>query len=147
MSDSTLGRVLALALRPLRAQPMELIDSARAQRDGCLAGDHSKSAKRGITLLSAPQWADVIGELGFDLPWHARRANVLIDAKDLGRFVGRSVRIGEVEIHLHGITYPCAHIEEMHPGLLRALTGDRGGVYGKILNDGQVRVGDEVRLV
>ena len=147
MNDSSLARVLAIALRPLRAQPMMLVQAARAEREGCLVGDHSKSAKRGITLLSAPQWADVIGDLGFDLPWHTRRANVLLDAKDLGRLVGQTVRIGEVEILVNGITYPCAHIEEMQPGLLKALTSDRGGVYGRILNDGEVRVGDEMRVM
>lgn len=147
MNDSSLGQVLAIALRPLRAQAMELVEAARAARDGCLLGDHSKSAKRGITILSAPQWADVVSDLGFDLPWHSRRANVLIDAKDLGRLVGKTIRIGEVEILVNGITYPCAHIEEMQPGLLKALTGDRGGVYGKILNDGEVRVGDVVRVL
>ncbi len=147
ISPTLLGRVLDIALRPARAKEMNLVREARAVTDGCLAGDHSKSSKRGITLLSAPQWADVIAQLGIDLPWHARRANVLIDAADLGSLVGQTLRIGEVDIAINGITYPCAHIEWMQPGLLKALTGDRGGVYGRILNDGMIRVGDPVMRV
>lgn len=144
MNEQPLGRVLAIALRPKRADTMQLVQEAKAEREGCLAGDHSKSSKRGITLLSASQWADVVADLGFDLPWHARRANVLIDAQNLGDLVGKTIRIGDVDVQINGITYPCAHIEEMHPGLLKALTGDRGGVYGRILNDGVVRIGDAV---
>lgn len=144
MKETPLGRVLAIALRPARATMMQIVDEAGATREKNLAGDHSKSTKRGITLLSASQWAEVVAELGFDLPWHSRRANVLIDADHLGTLVGQTIQIGEVKVKINGITYPCAHIEELHPGLQKALTGDRGGVYGIILNDGMIRIGDAV---
>ncbi len=144
--NSPIGNVIGLALRPARAASMQIVDEARATRDGCLDGDHSKSAKRGITLLSSRQWDEVIEAMGEALPWHARRANVLIDAGDLAGFVGKRIRVGEVEIEVNGITHPCAHIEEMH-GLLKALGGTRGGVYGRIVNDGVIRVGDAVVVV
>jgi len=144
MPGTPIGRVVAIALRPARSADMCEVSEARVAADGCLDGDHSRSAKRGVTLLSAPQWAEVVAQLGFDLPWHSRRANVLIDVPALGGYVGKTLRIGEVELQVNGITYPCAHIEELHPGLGPALTGDRGGVYAKILNDGMVRVGDAV---
>src|SRR5690606_10267213 len=47
-----------------------------------------------------------------------------------------------IVIAINGITYPCEHIDELHPGLRAALTHDRGGVYGRILNDGVIRLGD-----
>ena len=122
---------------------MVVVDQAAASRDGALAGDHSKSAKRGLTLLSARQWDEVIEAKGEALPWHARRANVLIDAGDLSPWVGKQIRIGEVDIEVNGVTHPCAHIEEMH-GLMQALSGTRGGVYGRICNDGMIRIGDVV---
>ena len=74
MSTQTIGRVLALAVRPARSANMIEISEATVTTGGGVEGDHSKSAKRGITLLSAPQWNDVIAQLGFDLPWHSRRA-------------------------------------------------------------------------
>ena len=127
---------------------MREVTEARAFEGGALEGDHGKGGKRGITLLSAVQWADVVSRMGFDLPWHARRANVLIDAPTLEHLVGKTIAIGEVRVKIHNITYPCSHIDEMEPGLLHALSGEgRGGVYGAILNDGVVRVGDEVRKI
>ncbi len=143
---TSIGNVIGLALRPARAAAMQVVTEANATRDGCLIGDHSKSSKRGITLLSARQWDEVIEARGEALPWHARRANVLIDAGDLAALVGKRIRVGEVEIEVNGITHPCAHIEEMH-GLLQALSGTRGGVYGRIANDGVIRVGDAVTLM
>ena len=143
---TTIGNVIGLALRPARAAGMVVVAEARATRDGGLTGDHSKSAKRGITLLSARQWDEVIEAMGEALPWHARRANVLVDAGDLAGCIGKRIRVGDVEIDVGGVTHPCAHIEEMH-GLLKALGGTRGGVYGRIVNDGVIRVGDAVVAV
>jgi MOSC domain-containing protein YiiM len=122
------------------------VNEARAIAGGCLEGDHGKSAKRGVTLLSSAQWVEAVADIGLDLPWHTRRANVLIDVPSLGALVGQTIRLGKVEVLVNGITYPCAHIEWMQPGMLKALTGDRGGVYGTILTDGEIRVGDAVQV-
>ncbi|MEX2212909.1 MAG: MOSC domain-containing protein [Phycisphaeraceae bacterium] len=141
----TIGKIIALALRPARSIDMIEVSEARATAGGALEGDHGKGGRRGITLLSAVQWADVISRLGFDLPWHARRANVLVDALTLAPLVGKTITVGALRVKIHNITQPCSHIDELHPGLFRALAGEgRGGVYGEILNEGVVRVGDGV---
>jgi len=142
MSTAIIGRVVSLAVRPARSADMQLTSALTVKADGCAAGDHSKSAKRGITILSSPQWDQVISAMQSDLPWHARRANVLVDASDLGQYVGKHIKLGNVEIQVMGITYPCAHIEDLHPGLSKALKGDRGGIYGRILNDGVIQIDD-----
>jgi MOSC domain-containing protein YiiM len=100
-----------------------------------------------VTLLDAGQWRQVIAELGVDLPWHTRRANLLIEGIDLQAAVGQRIQIGECRFAIGGETTPCERMDEIQPGLRRILTPElRGGVWGKVLRGGQLRVGDSVRV-
>lgn len=148
MSESIIGPVIAIAVRTARRGPMREVPVAEAQLDGGLSGDLSVSADRGVTLLSARDWAQVRRELGADLPWHTRRANVLIDADGLGGLIGQIVRVGDVELEIKGETRPCGLMDELHNGLRAVLTPDcRAGVHGRVRRGGRMRVGDSVAIV
>jgi MOSC domain-containing protein YiiM len=100
-----------------------------------------------VTLLDAGQWRQVIAELGLDLPWHTRRANLLIEGIDLQAAVGQRIQIGECRFAIGGETTPCQRMDELQPGLRRTLTPEMcGGVWGKVLRGGQLRVGDSVSV-
>lgn len=145
---SQVGTVLALAVRGPNTGPMRELEWAEATADGGLGGDVRSSPERGITLLSAEQWADVMRELGVELPWHTRRANVLVSGGGLGALVGRRLRIGAAEIEVLGETRPCALMDRLQPGLRAALApACRGGVHARIVQGGGLRVGDPVELV
>ena len=104
-----------------------------------------KAGKRQVTLLSAESWADACRDLKAELPWTYRRANLLVEGVDLVAGIGRTISIGSVRVLVHGETTPCDLMERQHAGLFGALAPScRGGVYGEVLNDGTVRVGDDV---
>lgn len=43
---------------------------------------------------------------------------------------------------------PCSRMEEIAPGLKAVLTPDwRGGFLGRVIADGEIAVGDEIRIV
>jgi MOSC domain-containing protein YiiM len=127
---------------------MRELAEAAAEIDGGLGDDLRPSRDRGLTLLSAEQWKDVTRELGVELPWHTRRANLLIDGVgSLNPWIGRTIEIGEVLLEVLGETEPCGMMERLHAGLRRTLEPDcRGGVHGRVLRGGTVRVGDPVIL-
>ena len=52
-------------------------------------------------MLSAPQWEQVTRELETDLPWHTRRANVLLDCGSMAELIGKTVQIGELRIEVN----------------------------------------------
>lgn len=110
--------------------------------------ENRKPGKREITLLSAESWADACRELGVDLPWRLRRANLLIEGIDLSTTIGATLSIGPTRIQVHGETKPCGIMDQQYDGLRKALAPKcRGGVYGQVLVGGTIRVGDHVTLL
>ena len=88
---------------------------------------------------------DIVRELGVELPWHTRRANLLVDGIRLADLIGQCTRVGEVELTINAETKPCGYMDELHPGLKDALSPDcRAGVYGRVTKAGEVKVGDRV---
>ena len=147
MAAST-GTIAGIAVRTAKMGPMQELASARAEIGAGINGDLPVSAKRGITFLSEEQWADTLRDLGVALPWHTRRANVLVRGLRLADLVGRTIHLGTVEVRIHKETKPCDNMDKLYAGLQKALVPDmRGGVYGEVLIAGQFAVGDSVAVV
>ncbi|MEP0848144.1 MAG: MOSC domain-containing protein [Phycisphaerae bacterium] len=147
MDGQIVGTVLAIALKTAEGGPMREVRDAVGIVDGGLEGSVKPSPDRGITFLSSRQWTLVQRELSGGMPWHTRRANVLIDADSLGALIGRIVQVGELLVEIKGETRPCGLMDKLQPGLRVALTPDhRAGVHGRVLRGGTLRVGDTMRL-
>ncbi len=77
-----------------------------------------------------------------------RRANLLVEAVDLPRAKGGLIAIGDVQLEITNQTVPCGRMDEAHPGLLKALHPEwRGGVTCRVLQAGDVRIGDLVEIL
>ena len=148
------GQLGGIARHAVRRGPMETLDRARVTPDEGLEGDirgpvpAGKAGKRQITLIEAESWAAALGELGADLPWQTRRANLLVTGLRLPREAGAVIAIGDgLRIKVTGECDPCSRMEAILPGLEAALRPDwRGGVCGRVLSEGTIAIGDEVRI-
>lgn len=111
-----------------------------------------KSGRRQISLIEAESWDAALRELGpgeaASLPWHVRRANLLVEGLRLPREPGAVIAIGAtLRIQITCECDPCRRMDEIAPGLKSALMPDwRGGVLGRVLTDGEIAVGDDVRI-
>ena len=147
MDNQVIGKVLAIAIRSSEGGPMREITQAAIPDAGGIEGDLPSSPNRALTLLAAGQWRQINAELGTDLPWHTRRANVLIDCDSLVHLIGKTIAIGQVRLEVLKETRPCELMDRQHDGLRRALEPEcRGGVHGRILQTGRFCVGDVVAL-
>lgn len=143
------GTLLAIWLRPGARVPPVAAARAQATARRGLEGDHAGTGKREVTLLSTAAWAAACRELGRELDPSVRRANLLVDGLDLATAIGSTIAIGDVRIEVLGETRPCELMDDGgRTGLMRALQKDRrGGVHGRILVGGELRVGDACRVL
>jgi len=137
---------------------METINHVRVTREEGLHGDFRGALRPGkrnwrqVSLMEAEAWAEALSELGplvgADVPWQERRANLLVEGLKLPRRTGAVIAIGaSLRIETTGECDPCSRMEDVAPGLKAALLPFwRGGVLGKVLADGEIAVGDEVRI-
>ncbi len=148
MSEQQTGKIEAIAIRTEKEGPMQLIDEATVAVAGGIEGDLPSSPHRGVTFISAEQWDETTGELNVDIPWHTRRANVLVRGLKLAESFDCMLEIGDVRIRVEGETHPCGLMDRLQPGLKDALKPQvRAGVHGRVLHAGTFSVGDEIRVV
>jgi len=144
----TLGTLQGIAVREASRAPMKEQQQVEVTITDGIVQDYRGTGLRQVTLLDVRQWQEVLAELGLDLPWHTRRANLLIAGIDLPAAVGWRLQIGACRFAIGGETTPCQRMDELHPGLRQILSPQmRGGVWGKVLQGGTLRVGDSVQVL
>lgn len=137
------GEVLSIWIKRAHGGPMDAVAEAQLVPGRGLQGSANQGGRRQITVIDAEAWHDVQTELGVDVDPSARRANVLLRGIDLENSGGKTLRLGHCLIRLLGETRPCELMDEMQPGLRKALAPEwRGGAFGEILEGGTIRVGD-----
>ena len=153
------GRLAGIARHDRPRGAMETVRRAAVTCAAGVEGDcrgkpkSGKAPRRQISLIEAESWsaalAELGAELGDDVPWQERRANLLVEGIRLPREAGRVIAIGpDLRIETTMECDPCSRMEELRPGLKAALMPDwRGGVLGTVIADGEIAVGDDVRVL
>ena len=144
-----MGRLSGIARRDAKRATMETLDRAEISTAAGVAGDfRGRPGKRQVTVISSRAWQAACEELGRDIPWTTRRANLLVDDMDLPQQAGGTLEIGDVRLKVTMEVDPCSRMEEQVAGLQGALSPEwRGGVACTVIAGGTVSVGDDVRLV
>jgi MOSC domain-containing protein YiiM len=143
-----MGRLEGIARRDRKRAPMETLERAEVSTGTGVARDfRGKPGRRQVTVVSASAWRAACTELGREIPWTTRRANLLVDGVELPRSIGSVIRIGTVRLGVTGEVDPCSRMDEQCAGLTSALKPDwRGGVSCTVLEGGTVSLGDAVTL-
>jgi MOSC domain-containing protein YiiM len=151
------GFVDSIFLAPDSSAPMNGVEVATAL-EGCgLKGDrycagtgHWSRFGRvcEVTFIAAEDLDDIEREPGVSVKNGEHRRNVVtrgISLKTLRR--GEQFRVGEVVFEYRGPRSVCRYIERLtEPGMTQALKG-RGGICARAIENGMVRVGDEIELL
>ncbi len=142
------GKLLAIAWKEKPRGPMQTADRVIVDREAGVPGDfRGRAPNAHITIVFAEDWAQACRELKAEVPWTARRANLLVTGLVNPRGPGGFVRIGRALLEVTSETDPCSRMDAAHQGLRAALTPDwRGGVRTRVLEGGEICVGDAVTL-
>ncbi len=144
-----MGRLLAIAIHRRKRGPMIELERAGVTPERGVADDfRGAPGKRQVTVLGREGWEAALRECGLDLPWTARRANLLVEGLDLERSAGRLLAIGPVRLRVTRETDPCERMAEIDPALERALRPRwRGGVCCRVEQGGEIAPGEEARWI
>jgi MOSC domain-containing protein YiiM len=101
-----------------------------------------------VTFIAAEDLDDIEQRTGVGVKRGEHRRNVVtrgISLKTLRR--GERFRVGEVLFEYRGPRSVCRYIERLtEPGMTQALKGS-GGICARVIENGTVRVGDEIDLL
>ena len=144
-----MSSIKAIAIKNRPRVAMQVIDSAQVTVANGILGDfRGTQQNRQISLLSESAWHKACDEVGSELPWTVRRANLLVDDVEFdASYVGKTVRIGDVELRVTEETDPCSRMDAQHVGLTAALAKEwRGGICCNVIKAGNIKVGDQVEF-
>jgi len=143
------GKLIGIARRDMPRTPMELVAKAAVTTAAGIEGDARGTIEdRQVTLIFREDWEAACRDLGRDLPWVTRRANLLVEHLSGFKHVGAKLKIGSVLLEVTEENPPCRVMDLQAEGLRVALQPDwRGGIACRVLQDGEIALGDIVTLV
>ena len=145
-----MGKLMGITYREGTRKPMIEIDACEVTEKSGVNGDYrGKPNKRQVTVMCEEKWKAACTDLGEELYWTTRRANLLLSGMSIGpECIGKTLKIGDVELKIIMETDPCFRMNQLRPGLKKALTPDwRGGACCRVLSGGNIAVGDNVEIV
>jgi MOSC domain-containing protein YiiM len=150
-----MGTVIDLFIGSTPGQKLDAVKSARAIPGKGLQGDRyfdkngtfskKDTDDRELTLIEAESIEALAREYQTEIHPGAARRNVLTRGIALNHLVGREFQIGNVKARGMRLCEPCGHLEKLTNSKVRAGLVHRGGLRAKILTEGEIRVGDEIR--
>lgn len=144
-----MAQLLGIARRAQKRAVMETLDRVEVTVGAGVEGDfRGKPGKRQVTLMSREAWQATCDDLGEDLPWTTRRANLLVEGLALDDTAGKQIKIGDLILEITRETDPCERMDVARQGLLSAMIKDwRGGVCCRVISSGKITVGDKVEII
>lgn len=152
------GRVVAIHIAETAEAAMRTVDTATAEAGRGLVGDRyhrsagtwsggddDHSPRRQATFIEREAVDAVRRDDGIELETADTRRNIVTEHVALNHLVGREFTVGEVRFRGVELCEPCQHVERVSGRAIRRPLVHRGGLNAEILNDGVIRVGDEVR--
>ena len=135
------GRLETVA--EVRAVPGKGLEGDRYFRG---EGSFSKNPGGGrqVTLVATEMLELLRTEHGIALPAIETRRNLVTKGVSLNDLVGQIFQVGSVRMKGVRLSEPCNHLERLtKPGVLKGLV-HRGGLRADILDEGVLKVGDEI---
>lgn len=134
-----MGVIETIHIAPASWAALKTVSSAHLQREGGILGDRQTT---NITLIES----EAVEAEGF-APGESRR-NITVRGIALNPLVGKRFQVGGVLCEGTELCQPCASLERhtQRPGLARRMV-NKAGIRARVLEEGEIHVGDTITLV
>lgn len=142
------GRVEKIWIKRSKRGVMDPVQHASLIENRGIVGNANQRGRRQVTILESERWQEHMDAMDANIDPSKRRANIFVSGISLKDTRNQVLQIGEVCLRIAGETKPCERMDEALPGLqavMRPAWG--GGAFAIVLNDGDIKVGDEVKFV
>ena len=155
------GSVVSINIAPDAAGKTQPVAEVRAVAGQGLEGDryfakqgtfsdNPNTTGRQVTLIESEAIDALERDYGVKIDQKDARRNIVTRGVALSHLIGREFRVGDVRMRGVRLAEPCNHMaslvsEEMKDKIRLGLV-HRGGLRADILNDGVIRVGDDVAV-
>ncbi|MBO9518950.1 MAG: MOSC domain-containing protein [Porphyrobacter sp.] len=152
----TTGKLAGIARHSQPKGPIETLGSVSVSVGHGLHGDSRGAAssrkpgrERQVSLIEADCWRVALVQADASIDWSESRRNLLVEGLRIPRELGTRVQIGgTLVLEVTGECDPCSRMDALHDGLKAAMMPDwRGGFLARVIEDGEVAVGDEIRII
>jgi MOSC domain-containing protein YiiM len=134
--------IIHLQIKPAEGAPMKPMQSVIAITGYGLKDDANAGRSQRQVLIIERELLDE-----FQLPVGDVRENITVQGIPLaGMAPGARVRVGQALLEATLDCKPCEFIEDKQPGLRAAMEGKRGTLF-KVIEGGEINVGDEIAIV
>lgn len=143
------GRLQWIGLRSERRGAVQVVDSTLAVENQGLEGDHrmtkTPGSARQVTIISSEFIESICRHTGHaSIDPALLRRNLVISGMNMNLLRHQRLRIGEAVLETTALCHPCSRMNEaLGPGGAAAMFG-YGGLCARIIQSGQITVGDQV---
>jgi MOSC domain-containing protein YiiM len=138
------GTVVQIAVSPQKEILPTAVPEVEVSATG-VAGDRYGDAGD-ITLIEQEALEAFAAETGLELSHEESRRQVLTRGVRLNDLVGKTFKVGEVEVVGRELCEPCSHLQSItREGVLRGMV-HRAGLNADVVTPGRIAVGDEVHV-
>jgi MOSC domain-containing protein YiiM len=148
-----LGKVDSIYIGPEDEGPMHSVGSVNAVAGRGLegdryfhAGDDPGDPTEEVTLIEVEPLENSAPEHGLEITPEDMRRNIVTRGVRLRDLIGKKFIVGEVRVEALEDNPPCRHLQKLAGKEILKPMIEKGGVRGRIVESGTIRVGDAISL-
>ncbi len=144
-----IGEVVWISIRPKKRAAVQPVKQVEVTIEEGLEGDHysKQGGKRQVTLIQAEHLDTVSSILKKEVTPDLVRRNIVVKGINLLSLKDQQFQIGTCILETTGLCHPCSRMEQnLGAGGYNAMRG-HGGITAKVIQGGQILIGDTVQFL